>query len=65
VSSALALDFANNDGTGLLSSEDNWGGTLPNSSTAVSVSGPGTFSTAADITTGNATLRALTHAVDA
>ena len=56
-SGALALDFANNDGTGLLSREDNWGGTLPNSSTAVSVSGPGMFSTAANLTTGDAMLK--------
>jgi len=56
VSSVFALDFANNDGTGLLSNKENWGGTLPDASTAVTVSGPGSFSTAADITTGNATL---------
>lgn len=56
-SSALALDFANSDGTGLLSNKANWGGTLPNSSTAATVAVPGTFSTAADITTGNATLK--------
>ena len=54
---AFAVDFSNRDGTGLLSNAGNWGGTLPNSSTVVTVAGPGSLSTAADVTTGNATLK--------
>jgi len=54
---SFAVDFSNSDGTGLLSNAANWGGSLPNASTAVTVSGPGSFSTAADVTTGNATLK--------
>jgi hypothetical protein len=54
---AFAVDFSNRDGTGLLSNAGNWGGTLPDSSTGVTVAGPGSLSTAADVTTGNATLK--------
>jgi hypothetical protein len=54
---AFAVDFSNRDGTGLLSNAGNWGGTLPNSSTVGTVAGPGSLSTAADVTTGNATLK--------